>query len=143
MKLNTVAVAAGIVLVAAAGYLLWTVTHPAAPLVQGEVEATRIDLSAMVSARVSDTPVAVGDRVAAGDVVVRMESAVLQAQFASATAALDVARANRDLTYRRALKPLQPPRHSSNLHGQIWNWRKAAMTAPMRCATDRWYRKPG
>ncbi|OYU37520.1 MAG: secretion protein HylD [Pseudorhodobacter sp. PARRP1] len=99
MKLNTVAVAAGIVLVAAAGYLLWTVTHPAAPLVQGEVEATRIDLSAMVSARVSDTPVKVGDRVAAGDVVVRMESAVLQAQFASATAALDVARANRDLTY--------------------------------------------
>ena len=99
MKVNTVALVAGLAIAAAAGYLVWTVMRPARALVQGEVEATRIDLSAMISARVSDTPVKVGDRVAVGDVVVRMESAVLEAQLASATAAADVARANRDLTY--------------------------------------------
>ena len=99
MKLNTVALVAGLAIAAAAGYLVWTVTHPARALVQGEVEATRIDLSAMVSARVSRTPVNVGDRVALGDILVRMESALLEAQLVSATAALDVARANRDLAY--------------------------------------------
>lgn len=99
MKLNTAALASGAAVVAVAGYLVWTLSQPARALVQGEVEATRIDLSAMISARVSATPVKVGDRVAVGDVVVRLESAVLEAQLASATAALDVARANRDLTY--------------------------------------------
>lgn len=99
MKLNTVALVAGLAIAAAAGYLVWTMTHPARALVQGEVEATRIDLSAMVSARVSETPMNVGDRVALGDILVRMESAVLEAQLASAAAALDVARANRDLAY--------------------------------------------
>ncbi|MGJ8544849.1 MAG: HlyD family secretion protein [Sulfitobacter sp.] len=99
MKLNKTAAVAVIAVAAAAGYLVWTVSQPSTYLVQGEVEATRIDLSAMISARVSETPASVGDRVAAGDVVVRMESAVLDAQLAAAKAALDVARANRDLTY--------------------------------------------
>ena len=99
MKLNTAALVAGLVVAAAAGYLVWTVSQPAPALVQGEVEATRIDLSSMISGRVSETPFRVGGRVAVGDVVVRMESAVLEAQLASAQAALDVARASRDLTY--------------------------------------------
>ncbi len=99
MKLNKPAAIAVIAVAAAAGYLVWTVSQPATYLVQGEVEATRIDLSAMISARVSETPVDVGDRVAVGDVVVRMESAILEAQLAVAKAALDVARANRDLAY--------------------------------------------
>jgi HlyD family secretion protein len=99
MKLNKTAAIAVIAVAAAAGYLTWTVRHPMTYLVQGEVEATRIDLSAMISARVSETPVKVGDRVAAGDVLVRMESDILEAQLATAQAALEVARANRDLTY--------------------------------------------
>ncbi|WP_417270174.1 HlyD family secretion protein [Celeribacter sp.] len=99
MKPNKTAVIAVIAVAAAAGYLAWTVSQPATYLVQGEVEATRIDLSAMISARVSETPVDVGDRVAAGDVLVEMESAILEAQHAAALAALEVARANRDLTY--------------------------------------------
>jgi HlyD family secretion protein len=99
MKLNKTVAISVIAVAAAAGYLVWTLSQPATYLVQGEVEATRIDLSAMVSARISETPVAVGDRVAAEDVVVRMESAVLDAQLAAAHAALEVAQANRDLTY--------------------------------------------
>ncbi|AML53045.1 HlyD family secretion protein [Falsihalocynthiibacter arcticus] len=99
MKLNKTVAIAVIAVAATAGYLVWTVSQPATYLVQGEVEATRIDLSAMISARVSETPVNVGDRVSAGDVVVRMESATLDAQLAAVQAALEVARANRDLTY--------------------------------------------
>lgn len=99
MKLNKSAAIAVIAVAATAGYLVWTVSKPATYLVQGEVEATRIDLSAMISARVSETPVAVGDRVTAGDVVIRMESATLDAQLAAAHAALGVAQANRDLAY--------------------------------------------
>ncbi|MBB5722245.1 HlyD family secretion protein [Loktanella ponticola] len=99
MKLNKTAAIAVIAVAAAAGYLVWTVSKPATYLVQGEVEATRIDLSAMISARVSEMPVNVGDNVATGDVVLQMESATLDAQLAAAQAALDVARANRDLTY--------------------------------------------
>jgi len=99
MKLNKTAVIAVIAVAGAAAYLGWTVNQSATYLVQGEVEATRIDLSAMISARVSEAPVRVGDRVAAGDVVIQMESAILDAQLAAAQAALEVARANRDLTY--------------------------------------------
>lgn len=82
MKLKKTAAVAVVAVAAAAGYLFWTVGRPATYLVQGEVEATRIDLSSMISARVSEAPVQVGDRVAAGDVVVRMESAILDAQHA-------------------------------------------------------------
>lgn len=99
MKLKKTAAVAVVAVAAAAGYLFWTVGRPATYLVQGEVEATRIDLSSMISARVSEAPVQFGDRVAAGDVVVRMESAILDAQHAAAQAALEVAQANRDLTY--------------------------------------------
>ncbi|MBB3995635.1 HlyD family secretion protein [Sulfitobacter undariae] len=99
MKLNKTVAVSVIAVAAAAGYLVWTLSQAATYLVQGEVEATRIDLSAMISARVSETPVNIGDRVVAEDVVVRMESAILDAQLAAARAALDVARANRDLTY--------------------------------------------
>jgi HlyD family secretion protein len=99
MKLNKTAAIAVLAVTAAAGYLVWTVRQPTTYLVQGEVEATRIDLSAMISARVSQTPVGVGDRVKAGDIVVNMQSALLDAQHATTKAALDVAKANRDLAY--------------------------------------------
>ncbi|WP_417247945.1 HlyD family secretion protein [Celeribacter sp.] len=99
MKLNKTVAASVVAVAAVAGYLVWTLSQPATYLVQGEVEATRIDLSAMISARVSEAPVDVGDRVAAGDVVVRLESDILDAQLAAAQAALEVAKANRDLTY--------------------------------------------
>jgi HlyD family secretion protein len=82
-----------------AGYLVWIVRQPAAYLVQGEVEATRLDLSATVTARVMQTPAGFGDRVVAGDMVVLLESPQLLAQLATAGAAVAVARANRDIAY--------------------------------------------
>jgi HlyD family secretion protein len=97
MKTNKIAVLALIAVVAVAGYLAWTLGKPATYLVQGEVEATRIDLSAMVTARVLDTPAGFGDRVIAGQMVVQLESAQLEAQLATAKAGVAVAEANRDV----------------------------------------------
>jgi HlyD family secretion protein len=97
MQTNKIAILALIAVVAVAGYLAWTLDKPATYLVQGEVEATRIDLSAMVTARVLDTPAGFGDRVIAGQMVVQLESAQLEAQLATAKAGVAVAEANRDV----------------------------------------------
>jgi HlyD family secretion protein len=97
MQTNKIAILALIAVVAVAGYLAWTLDKPATYLVQGEVEATRIDLSAMVTARVLDTPAGFGDRVNAGQMVVQLESAQLEAQLATAKAGVAVAEANRDV----------------------------------------------
>jgi HlyD family secretion protein len=99
MKTGVTTALAALAVVSVAGYLVWVVRQPAAYLVQGEVEATRIDLSATVTARVLQTPVGFGDQVGAGDVVVRLESPQLLAQLATAKAALAVAGANRDIAY--------------------------------------------
>nr|WP_321525709.1 efflux RND transporter periplasmic adaptor subunit [uncultured Cohaesibacter sp.] len=80
-------------------YTTWSATRTEALLVQGEVDATRIDLAAEVSARVSDTPVNFGDRVTVGQVLVELSSPQLKASLASAKAALDVAKANKRLTF--------------------------------------------
>ncbi len=94
---NAILAVLAVVLVTA--LLIWTVRQPASYLVQGEVEATRIDLSAQITARVSETPVNFGDRVSAGDVVVQLQSPQLVAQLATAQAGIGVAQANRDLTF--------------------------------------------
>ncbi len=82
---------------ASGGYALWAMTSAPTLLVQGEVEATRIDLAARVSGRVAEVPVDFGDRVTTGQVVVMLDSPQLQAGLGTAQAALMVAEANRDL----------------------------------------------
>nr|WP_321511687.1 efflux RND transporter periplasmic adaptor subunit [uncultured Celeribacter sp.] len=99
MQTKKVTALAVLAIAAAAGYLVWTVQKPETYLVQGEVEATRIDLSAMVTARVSDTPVDFGDRVETGQTVVQLDSPLVRAALANAEAAVAVAAANRDLAY--------------------------------------------
>ncbi|GGO80303.1 hemolysin secretion protein D [Marinobacterium nitratireducens] len=84
---------------AAGGYALWAISNPASLVVQGEVEATRIDLAARVSGRVTEVPVDFGDRVTKGQLVVVLESPQLDAGLVTARAALAVAEANRDLTF--------------------------------------------
>jgi HlyD family secretion protein len=68
-------------------------------VVQGEVEATRIDLAAKVAGRVSEVSADFGDRVDAGAPLVVLSSPQLEASLVSAQAALDVAVANRDLIF--------------------------------------------
>ncbi|MFC3612729.1 HlyD family secretion protein [Lutimaribacter marinistellae] len=99
MASRKMAAALIVLAVAAGGYVVWAASAPPTLLIQGEVEATRIDLSPRVPGRVADVSVDFGDRVENGDLLVQLESPQLQAGLAEARAALAVAVANRDLTY--------------------------------------------
>ncbi|ABS17395.1 efflux RND transporter periplasmic adaptor subunit (plasmid) [Brucella anthropi] len=94
------AVAVAAILAAGVGaYVAWSVERPRTLLVQGEVEATRIDLATKVAGRVSSAPVSFGDRVTAGQLLVELDSPQLKAGLDTAEASLAVARSNRELTF--------------------------------------------
>lgn len=88
-----------VIAVAVIGFAIKTMTNSDTLLIQGEVEATRIDLTPRVSGRVSEVLVDFGDKVEKAQVVVRLESPQLSSALSAAKAALSVAEANRDLTY--------------------------------------------
>ena len=79
------------------GLSLWYLVQPQPLLVQGEADATRIDIAARVDGRVAQRPVARGDNVAAGQVLVSIENPELitklhEAEAAKAVALADLAR---------------------------------------------------
>lgn len=79
--------------------VLWVVDHPEPLILQGEVEATRVDLAARVGGRVIAAPVDVGARIAKGDLLIELDSPALKAGLKTAKAALAVAGSNRDLAF--------------------------------------------
>lgn len=90
--------AMGLVALAGIGLagLLFLATRPPPLVVQGEVTADRIDVSARVAGRIERIGVRVGDRVDAGQVLAEIASPQLVADRNGALAALAVARAARD-----------------------------------------------
>lgn len=88
-----------VLLAAAGGVLLVEYTRPKTLIVQGEVEATRIDLATQVPGRVSSVNVEFGDRVSAGETVVILSSPQLEAAMTAVEAAFLVAKANRNLVF--------------------------------------------
>jgi len=60
----------------------------------GTIEADEVNIGVEVAGRVIALPLAEGDAVKSGDVLVRLDDAVAQAQAGQARSALDVARAN-------------------------------------------------
>src|SRR5262249_28443699 len=62
----------GLIVAAGAGLSIWYLVRPQPLLVQGEVDATRLDLAARVDGRVAEIPVVRGQNVAAGAVLVRI-----------------------------------------------------------------------
>jgi HlyD family secretion protein len=88
------------VLAIASVYYLSTTTDAGAETgltASGTVEAIEIGLAAEIGGRVVAVLAAEGDRVEAGQVLVRLDDAALQAQLDQARASLAVAEANRDL----------------------------------------------
>jgi HlyD family secretion protein len=92
--------AAAIVVVAIAtivGLSLWYLVQPQPLLVQGEADATRIDIAARVDGRVAQRPVERGDNVAAGQMLVSIDNPqrvtkLREAQAAEAVAEADLSR---------------------------------------------------
>jgi HlyD family secretion protein len=83
----------GIVIAAVAGLSIWYLVRGEPLLVQGEVDATRLDLAARVDGRVADIPVVRGQNVAAGAVLVRIDNPEALAKNEQALAARVVAEA--------------------------------------------------
>jgi HlyD family secretion protein len=76
---------------AVASLSLWYLVRPEPLLVQGEVDATRLDIAARVDGRVSEIPVIRGQNVAAGAVLVRIDNPETIAKREQAIAAKAVA----------------------------------------------------
>jgi HlyD family secretion protein len=83
----------GLVVVAIAGLSIWYLVRGEPLLVQGEVDATRLDIAARVDGRVADIPVVRGQNVAAGAVLVRIDNPETIAKNEQALAAKVVAEA--------------------------------------------------
>ena len=83
----------GVVIAVIAGLSIWYLVRPEPLLVQGEVDATRLDIAARVDGRVADIPVARGEDVGAGAVLVRIDNPETLAKNEQALAAKVVAEA--------------------------------------------------
>jgi HlyD family secretion protein len=85
----------GLIVAAIVGLSLWYLLRPEPLLVQGEVDATRLDLAARVDGRVGEIPVVRGQDVAAGAVLVRIDNPETLAKLKQVLAAKVVADAQR------------------------------------------------
>ena len=83
----------GVVAAAIAALSIWYLVRPEPLLVQGEADATRFDIAARVDGRVADIPVARGQNVGAGAVLVRIDNPETIAKLAQMAAAKVVAEA--------------------------------------------------
>jgi HlyD family secretion protein len=83
----------GLIVAVIAGLSIWYLVRPQPLLVQGEVDATRLDIAARVDGRVADIPVVRGENVAAGAVLVRIDNPETLAKHKQALAAQVVAEA--------------------------------------------------
>ena len=94
LQARTPAILATLIVVAIVGLSLWYLAQPQPLLVQGEADATRIDIAARVDGRVGKRPVERGDNVAAGEVLYEIDNPELLTRLREAEAALAVASAD-------------------------------------------------
>lgn len=73
---------------------VWWVTRPGLVLIQGEVAAPRVDVSARTSGRVEHISADLGMRIGAGQVLTELSNPQLVTAHAAASSGLDVARAS-------------------------------------------------
>lgn len=91
------AVIVTVAVAAIAGLSLWYLVQPQPLLVQGEADATRIDIAARVTGRIAERPVERGNNVTATQVLVTIDNPELltklkEAEAAKAVAVADLAR---------------------------------------------------
>jgi HlyD family secretion protein len=90
---RTPSIIVGIVATVVVGLSLFYLLRPEPLLVQGEADATRLDIAARVDGRVKEIPVERGQNVAAGAVLVRIDNPETIAKHGQVTAAKAVAEA--------------------------------------------------
>jgi HlyD family secretion protein len=88
------AIIVAITIVAIVALCLWYLVRPQPLLIQGEADATRIDIAARVDGRVAELPVDRGQNIAAGQTAVTIDNPELLTRLKEAEAALAVAQAD-------------------------------------------------
>lgn len=73
---------------------VWYLIRPQPLIIQGEADATRIDVAARIDGRVAERPVARGDNIAAGQMLYRIDNPELVAKLREAEAARSVTEAD-------------------------------------------------
>jgi HlyD family secretion protein len=82
-----------LVLIGVVGLSVWYLARPAPLIVQGEADATRVDIAARVNGRVGERPVDRGDNVAMGQLLFKIDNPELVTKWRQAEAGVDVAKA--------------------------------------------------
>src|SRR5580700_10513765 len=82
-----------IIIAAIVGLSLWYLVQPQPLIIQGEADATRIDIAARVDGRVGQRPVERGDNVTAGQLLYQIDNPELVTKLHEAEAGLGVATA--------------------------------------------------
>ncbi len=82
-----------LIVAAIVGLSLWYLVQPQPLIIQGEADATRIDIAARVDGRVGKRPVSRGDNVAAGQLLYGIDNPELVTKLQEAEAGLSVASA--------------------------------------------------
>ncbi|MBV9637626.1 MAG: biotin/lipoyl-binding protein, partial [Methylobacteriaceae bacterium] len=82
-----------IIIAAIVGLSLWYLVQPQPLIIQGEADATRIDIAARVDGRVGKRPVERGGNVAAGQLLFEIDNPELVTKLREAEAGLAVANA--------------------------------------------------
>ncbi|MFA5955015.1 HlyD family secretion protein [Hyphomicrobium sp.] len=88
------AIIVSVIIAAIVGLSLWYLAQPQPILVQGEADATRIDIAARVEGKVGKRPVERGDNVTAGAVLFEIDNPELVTKLQQSQASLGVAKAN-------------------------------------------------
>ena len=91
---KTPAIIVTLIVAAIVGLSLWYLVQPQPLIIQGEADATRIDIAARVDGRVAKRPVERGDNVKAGQLLYEIDNPELVTKWREAQAALGVANAN-------------------------------------------------
>ena len=87
------AIIVGVVIAVIASLSIWYLVRPVPLVVQGEVDATRLDIAARVDGRVAEIPVVRGQNVSAGAVLVKIDNPETIAKHKQSIAAKLVAEA--------------------------------------------------
>src|SRR5579863_1707402 len=90
---RTPAIIVTIIIAAIVGLSLWYLVQPQPLIIQGEADATRIDIAARVDGRVGKRPVERGDNVTAGQLLYQIDNPELATKLHEAEAGLGVASA--------------------------------------------------
>ncbi len=82
-----------LILVGIVGLSIWYLARPEPLIVQGEADATRVDIAARVEGRVGKRPVERGQNVAAGQLLFQIDNPELITKWRQAEAGVEVAKA--------------------------------------------------